>query len=149
MKEIVWYSPEIKPKDNQKIRFSVKDNDLILEGLYIESENMFFVGFENESDEFYFSWQIEKWCVLEEPKVQNKKSAVEWFEKEESILRIQLENYEITRGEYAVKHIRLFDQAKEMFKEQVKNSYLDGFVERQFSIECKPEQYYEQKFKSE
>ena len=54
---------------------------------------------------------------------------------------------EVPKGSNAVTSI--IEQAKQMEKEQIENSYLDGFVERQFSIECKPEQYYNETFKSE
>jgi hypothetical protein len=63
---------EGKPKNLQEIQFKLKTDvlnstysNLVKNGLYIESEDMFFVGFEDESDEFYFSWSIEHWRPLE------------------------------------------------------------------------------------
>jgi hypothetical protein len=67
-----WIKPtEAKPKDGQKIEFKVNNEKLKSnfshsekKGLYIESEDMFFVGFENESDDFYFSWYVLCWRPL-------------------------------------------------------------------------------------
>jgi hypothetical protein len=45
-------------------------------------------------------------------------SALDFFRRGESILRIELQDNEITLGEYAVKHSMLYQKAKEMDKEQ-------------------------------
>jgi hypothetical protein len=70
MKKIIWYSPDVqKPLDRQKIVFKpITDSDkqnLTYEGIYIESEDMYFVGFEDASDHFYFSWGIAFWRTLD------------------------------------------------------------------------------------
>lgn len=70
MEKIIWYSPELKKPENlQKIAFKPiiesDEQDVTLEGLYIESEDMFFVGFEDSSDHFYYSWGIAFWKNLD------------------------------------------------------------------------------------
>jgi hypothetical protein len=66
MKAQNWFSPkEKKPTNFQKIAFvPVTESDeqsLVWEGIYIESEDMFFVGSDDETDHFYFSRNIESW----------------------------------------------------------------------------------------
>ena len=51
--------------------------------------------------------------------MEKKISAVEWYENRIFILQIQLENKEISLGEYAVTRVELFKQAKAMEKEQI------------------------------
>ncbi len=48
-----------KPKDNQKVRFT-DFNGKTYDGLYIQSEDMFFIGFE-ESGDFLFRLQVKSW----------------------------------------------------------------------------------------
>lgn len=48
-----------KPLDNQKVIFTDLDGKKH-EGTYIESENIFCIGF-SESCDFLFAWQIESW----------------------------------------------------------------------------------------
>jgi hypothetical protein len=64
MEKIIWYSPDVKkPLDMQQIVFKpLKDSDEH-EGIYIESEDMYFVGLEDASDHFYFSWGIAFWRI--------------------------------------------------------------------------------------
>jgi len=49
-----------------------------------------------------------------------QQTAVEWFSNKTWRLKVQLENKEITIGEYGVTYVELFEQAKEMEKEQNK-----------------------------
>lgn len=81
--ETIWKSPKIKPKDNQKVKFKPKNSEKIYEGLFIEQEDMFFVGFENQSQNFYFSQFIEKWTDFEESIYQDleyyRKNAENYF----------------------------------------------------------------------
>lgn len=63
MKKTIWYSTEvIKPKDEQKVLFKTTDNKE-LAGIFIEAEDMFFVGFQDSGD-FYYSFDVEFWRVL-------------------------------------------------------------------------------------
>ncbi len=55
-----------------------------------------------------------------------KKTAVEWFSNESWKLKIQLENKEISIGEYAVAYVKLVDEAKEMEREQHRKTYHQG-----------------------
>jgi hypothetical protein len=69
MEKVIWYSPDVKkPLDGQKIAFKPitesDEQDLTYEGLYIEKEDMYFVGFEDTSDGFFFSWGIAFWKNL-------------------------------------------------------------------------------------
>ena len=79
--------------------------------------------------------------------METKISAVEWYENRIFILQIQLEKKEISLGEYAVKRVELFKQAKQMEQEQIINAHLDG----QSLVSCKDEyaeHYYNETFKS-
>ena len=69
MEKVIWYSTEVqKPKDLQKIEwklitpFDGIHNDL--QGIYIEKEDMFYVGFEDTSEDFYFSWAVAYWRAI-------------------------------------------------------------------------------------
>lgn len=64
--ERIWKSPEIKPKDRQKISFKTKDSKKIYHGLYIQEEDMFFEGFGNESEDFFFTWGVDCWAEYKE-----------------------------------------------------------------------------------
>ncbi len=85
--------------------------------------------------------------------METKISAVEWYENRIFILQIQLEKKEISLGEYAVKRVELFKQAKAMEKEQIMNAHIDGSNEGLRFTGSKliktAEQYYNQTFKSE
>jgi hypothetical protein len=70
MEKIIWYSPEVKkPYDQQKVVFRTSLGKEFV-GLFIEKEDMFFVGFEEQGD-FLFSQEVEFWkdyCDTPEPK---------------------------------------------------------------------------------
>jgi hypothetical protein len=55
-----------------------------------------------------------------------KGTALEWYDTQIWALQIRLEKKEICLGEYEVKKVELFKQAKEMEKEQLKEMYLKG-----------------------
>ena len=70
MEKIIWYSIDVeKPKDMQKIEFKpiteLDEQNVTYQGIYIEKEDMFFVGFEDTTENFYFSWGIAYWRNLE------------------------------------------------------------------------------------
>ncbi len=75
--------------------------------------------------------------------METKISAVEWYENRIFILQIQLEKKEISLGEYAVKRVELFKQAKAMEKEQIMEAHYAP------KYGCFSEQYYNETFKSE
>jgi hypothetical protein len=56
----------------------------------------------------------------------DKQTAVEWFSNQSWKLKIQLENNEISLGEYAVTYVKLVDKAKEMEKEQIVKAFENG-----------------------
>lgn len=71
------------------------------------------------------------------------KTAVEWLINElfnESTVVVTKENNPAL--------FEVIEQAKAMEKEQIEEAYLNGFVERQFSIDCKAEQYYNETYKN-
>jgi hypothetical protein len=49
---------------------------------------------------------------------ETKVTAVEWYKSEVLNLHIDLESKQITLGEFAVKYVEIFEQAKEMEKQQ-------------------------------
>lgn len=62
-----WFMTEIvKPKDMDKIEFITKGLKTIERGFFIESEDMFFGSFEDETDNFFFSDSVEFWRPLSE-----------------------------------------------------------------------------------
>jgi hypothetical protein len=138
---------EGKPSNLQKIEFIVnipcsdkKDVKDLKKGLYLESEDMFFVGFEDESDEFYFSWSIESW----RPLFGGEKTAVEQFWQDvQEILPSSVDT------ETGIKLLRAFEQAKEIEKENIKKGWLQdrditfGDWQQEF------EQWYSQEFKQQ
>ena len=70
-----------------------------------------------------------------------KKTAVEWFVE-------QLSSYTTTDGNIISHHqniTHLFEQAKEMEKEQIENAFNYG----QFDLGMEADEYYNQTFKSE
>lgn len=75
-----------------------------------------------------------------------KQTAVEWFQ--DQIIKI-------VNGTCELSEIQIFEQAKEMEKEQIMDAYSNGRVDEQFKgttasfYITKPEQYYNKTFKSE
>jgi hypothetical protein len=55
-----------------------------------------------------------------------QQTAVEWFHQKNWALKIQLELGEISIGEYASTYATLYEQAKEMEKEQIINAFEQG-----------------------
>ena len=53
-----------RPKDNQHISFKDKKGNEH-EGIFIEDENMFFIGFEETGDFLYFA-EVVSWKPLED-----------------------------------------------------------------------------------
>jgi hypothetical protein len=68
--------------------------------------------------------------------MENKQTAVEWFFN-------KLENHEIQ-----AKHYKLYQQAKQMEKEQIMNAYDKGCIGEQFELNCNQskEQYYNETY---
>ena len=55
MEKTIWYSPDVKkPYDNQVVAFKPiteqDEQDVTYEGIYIESDDLFFVGFNSTGD---------------------------------------------------------------------------------------------------
>ena len=82
-----------------------------------------------------------------------KQTAVEFYSQEEIKLTLDFLENKITQLEYGIKKLRLVEQAKEMEKEQMIESYCQGCAdlikdENIFPRETS-EQYYNETFKSE
>jgi hypothetical protein len=58
-----------------------------------------------------------------------KQTAVEWFSNQSWKLKIQLENKEISIGEYAVTYVKLVDEAREMERANIIDAYLTNPLE--------------------
>ena len=64
--QVKWYSVDVnKPADGQKVAFKpvlgdFDIDDITYEGVYIEKEDMFFIGFGEDGD-FLFSFQVSFW----------------------------------------------------------------------------------------
>ena len=74
----------------------------------------------------------------------SKQTAVEWYEKEKTALLIKLENQKITLGEFAVKNVDLFQQAKQMEREQIIKAFNEGTFSEMEKIDA--EDYYNQTY---
>jgi hypothetical protein len=57
---------------------------------------------------------------------ETKQTAVEWFHQKTWGLKIQLELGEISMGEYANTYATLYNQAKEMEREQIEETFQSG-----------------------
>ncbi len=68
-----------------------------------------------------------------------KQSSIEFYAYSHRTLLIELENKKISIGEYAVKHGELFQQAKEMHKQEIIDAWIatDNVLQREMA-----EQYY-------
>jgi hypothetical protein len=81
----------------------------------------------------------------------DKQSSLEWFAKESWKLRIQLENKEITMGEYCVTYYDLFDKAKALHKEEIEDAVYWGNIKgydehKRTCIDDEDQQYYNETF---
>jgi predicted nucleic acid-binding Zn-ribbon protein len=76
--------------------------------------------------------------------MENKQTAVEWAEDELSKLNSAVVNMEITTEEYHNQRVRLWEQAKEMHREQIQEAYVDGCVGQMYEVSSTytSEQYY-------
>jgi len=86
-----------------------------------------------------------------EERMSNKQqTAVEWFSNKTWRLKVQLENEEISVGEYAVSYVRLLYKAKEMEKERIETAYNKGTVHGidypESTLPITGEQYYNETY---
>jgi hypothetical protein len=73
--------------------------------------------------------------------MENKQTAVEWLFKESLGITLQLENRRISHRNWELQMVKLYEQAKEMEKEQIKDAYEQGDIQL-----VNGEQYYEQTY---
>lgn len=77
--------------------------------------------------------------------MENIQSAVEWAEDELSKLFIAVANMEITYLEYHKKRVWIWEQAKEMEKDQIMRAYMSGEIGEMYELKntLTAKQYYE------
>ena len=64
MKSSDWRNPKNSlPKNNELVVWKPNESDWTLAGIYIESEKMFYIGFEERGDFMYY-FEIEKWIPV-------------------------------------------------------------------------------------
>lgn len=80
--------------------------------------------------------------------MENIQSAVEWAEDELSKLFIGVANMEITYPEYHKKRVWIWEQAKEMEKDQIMRAYMSGEIGEMYELKntLTAKQYYENNY---
>jgi len=90
--------------------------------------------------------------------MKTQQTALEWFSDKTWRLKVQLENKEITIGEYGVTYVEIFEQAKEIEKERIISAQMDMFhflnnlkfgmmyIEKREEAEKFAEQWYNETF---
>jgi hypothetical protein len=74
--------------------------------------------------------------------MENKQTAVEWLFKEILGLTLQLENRRISHRSWELQMVKLYEQAKEMEKQQILIAYDMGDRD----VRYHPEQYYNETY---
>jgi hypothetical protein len=74
--------------------------------------------------------------------MENKQTAVEWLFKEILGLTLQLENRRISHRSWELQMVKLYEQAKEMEKQQILIAYDMGDRD----VRYQPEQYYNETY---
>jgi hypothetical protein len=79
------------------------------------------------------------------------KTAVEWYAEQEIELTLDFISKKINDFEYGIKKLRLFEQAKEMEKQQIIDAHIEGFYSPPFgkSRNREAEKYYNETFKQQ
>jgi hypothetical protein len=75
-----------------------------------------------------------------------KKTAVEWLFGETLGLTLQLENKRISHRNWELQMVKLFEQAKEMEKNQIINIFKDAQVFKVMNNKTRAEQYYNETY---
>jgi hypothetical protein len=78
-----------------------------------------------------------------------KQTAVEWFSDNVWKLKSQLENKEITLNNFCSLYFELYEQAKEMEKEQITDAFKEGNLYHGWALKHEPEQYYNKTYKKD
>jgi hypothetical protein len=82
-----------------------------------------------------------------------KQTAIEFYAEKEIKLTLDFISNKLNELEYGIKRIKLIEQAKEMFKEQIRIAYMEGAFEKMRHLDGKefmmPTEYYNKTFKSE
>jgi hypothetical protein len=78
-----------------------------------------------------------------------KQTAVEWYAAQAMQLEIQRGKGIISISQMLNELSNIFQQAKEMEKQQIVNAWFGGYLNGEIRSELKSEQYYNETFKSE
>jgi hypothetical protein len=78
----------------------------------------------------------------------SKQTAVEWFSDNVWEIKNQLENKEITLNRFCSAYFKLYEEAKEMEKEQIITAYNEGSNQNGFPLKNEAEQYYSETYKN-
>jgi hypothetical protein len=78
-----------------------------------------------------------------------KQTAVEWYAEQEIKLTLDFISKKINDFEYGIKKLRLIEQAKEMEKEQIIDTFQDSRILSVTNNCSSGKQYYNETFKSE
>jgi hypothetical protein len=78
-----------------------------------------------------------------------KQTAVEWFSDNVWKLKSKLENKEITLNKFCSLYFELYEQAKEMEKEQITDAFKEGNLYHGWALKHEPEKYYNETYKKE
>ena len=73
-----------------------------------------------------------------------KQTAVEWYDQQLNIIDLRLKSESITITEYFRLKSELYDQAKAMEKEQIKDAWLNSLTKGDYNS---AEEYYNKTFK--
>jgi hypothetical protein len=74
------------------------------------------------------------------------KTALDWYCKEMNYLKINYTIGNIDENEYLIKQVQIYQQAKQMMKQQIIDSWCNALYLNTFEY---AEQYYNETFKSE
>jgi hypothetical protein len=78
--------------------------------------------------------------------MENKQTAVEWLFEERLGLTLQLENRKISHKYWELQMVKLYEQAKEMEKQQIIDAHNQGYADGYRDNGNSPIEYYEQTY---
>jgi predicted secreted protein len=79
--------------------------------------------------------------------MENKQTAVEWLFEERLGLTLQLENRKISHKYWELQMVKLYEQAKEMEKQQIIDAHNQGYADGYRDNGNSPIEYYEQTYR--
>ena len=79
----------------------------------------------------------------------NKQSSVEWYSVKRDVLEIEVRLGKLSANEYAEELAKAEQQAKAMHKEEIEESYHQGYGSGMLDEDITPRQYYNETFGDE